>query len=469
MNPPRARQAYLALIIDDLPLAAARLGGASSPCAVVENHGVVAADASAESAGVMAGMSRDTALALMDLTLYPRCLSTELGLMQSIADWAYRHSSWVHLGPQYLIMEVAGSLRLFGTLENLWQRMQSRILQRVGRARMGLGQTPEAALQLARLEWQTLDLAQTQDWLPHIPIHSLPLESQLIMQLQGLGFKKISDLQCLSSAQIARRFPKSLLDYLQKLLGQTPDPRPVWSPKAQFKSKLHLQQVCRTSSALIFPLRHLIDQLEDYLKARQLLCSQLHLALHQENRQVISMTLELGNGLNQAEQLLEPVKLKLNQIKLDAPVMDIFISTDHFQTWHAVTADLMQPQSQDTEVTLLNALRARLGDQAIQGLTCSTGWVPETANQTAQWPPSKAQHPGHATVRPTWLLQEPRALGSHQIRELHLVRGPERIESEWWNDSGVRRDYYVAWHQGTLMWVYQNLRNHQWYLQGLFG
>ena len=467
--------AYLALIIDDLPLAAARLGGACSPCAVTEQHQVIAADPAAESAGVMPGISSDTALALMDISLYPRSVATENALMNSMADWAYRHSSWVHLQGNHLIMEVAGSLKLFGTLEKLWERMQNRILQRVGRSRIGLASSPEAAIQLARLEWQSLDLQQTQDWLPHIPIHSLPLDARLILQLQGLGFKKIADLQALTSAQMARRFPKDLMNYLNRLMGRVQDPRPLWQPKAQFESQLHLQQACKTSQALIFPMHHLIDQFEDYLKARQLICSQITLEFLQENRQILQIKMQLGDGLNHAKDILEPIKLKLSQIKLDAPVSDIFIRAADFHAWQAATPDLLNPQSQDTQVTLLNALKARLGEQAVQGLTCSTGWIPENANQTTSWPASSqsarglASHNPLQSIRPTWLLSEPKPLSAAQYNALHLVRGPERIESEWWNDKGARRDYYVAWHQGTLMWVYQDLRTHQWCLQGLFG
>ena len=460
---------YLALCIDDLALAAARLGGALSPCVVVENRHVIAADAEAENLGILAGQSADTALALANIQLSPRCRNTERSLMRASADWAYRHSSWVHCHDQHLIMEVGGSLKLFGDLETLWQRMQTRVLHRIGRCRMGLGPSPAAALQFATLEWQTLDVEQTREWLPNIPLHSLPLETPLLLKLQGMGLKTVGELMAFSGADLARRFPLSLIDYLQRLLGQRPDPRPLWQPREHFDAWLHLQQPCRTSTALIFPLRHLLEQFEDYLKARQLQCTQLSVTVRQENRSELTLRIDLGGGSNQLSDLLEPLKIKLPTLALSDRVGDLRLQSRSFQAWHAQTPDLMAPQSQDTQTSLLNALRARLGDDALLGLSCNSGWVPEDANQINHWGAQPDQHHSTPLIRPTWLLNEPRPLSQQQVQQMHCVRGPERIESRWWHNQGVRRDYQVAWHNGTLMWVYQDLRTNAWYLHGLFA
>jgi protein ImuB len=51
-----------------------------------------------------------------------------------------------------------------------------------------------------------------------------------------------------------------------------------------------------------------------------------------------------------------------------------------------------------------------------------------------------------------------------------LLRGPERIESGWWDQGDVRRDYYLArTGEGTQVWVFHDRRGGQWYLQGLWA
>jgi protein ImuB len=48
--------------------------------------------------------------------------------------------------------------------------------------------------------------------------------------------------------------------------------------------------------------------------------------------------------------------------------------------------------------------------------------------------------------------------------------GPERIESGWWDERDVGRDYYIAVSAGgERLWVFRDRRNRDWYLHGLFG
>jgi protein ImuB len=52
-----------------------------------------------------------------------------------------------------------------------------------------------------------------------------------------------------------------------------------------------------------------------------------------------------------------------------------------------------------------------------------------------------------------------------------LRSGPERIESGWWDNAHVARDYYVAANpRNQLCWIFRELDGSRgWYLHGLFG
>jgi protein ImuB len=57
---------------------------------------------------------------------------------------------------------------------------------------------------------------------------------------------------------------------------------------------------------------------------------------------------------------------------------------------------------------------------------------------------------------------------------LSLLAGPERIESGWWEDRSVQRDYFVAEDSlHRLLWIYrERLRDDAaggWFLHGRFG
>ncbi len=92
----------------------------------------------------------------------------------------------------------------------------------------------------------------------------------------------------------------------------------------------------------------------------------------------------------------------------------------------------------------------------------------------------------HATVntqasplneRPFWLLAEPLLLNVRNDRPIYhgplqLLRGPERIESGWWDHLRIARDYFVAQDQQAVRyWIYRERDTElaRWFLHGIFG
>jgi len=48
--------------------------------------------------------------------------------------------------------------------------------------------------------------------------------------------------------------------------------------------------------------------------------------------------------------------------------------------------------------------------------------------------------------------------------------GPERIETGWWRGRSVRRDYYrVETTSGEQFWLFRQLHDGGWKLQGVFA
>ncbi len=82
--------------------------------------------------------------------------------------------------------------------------------------------------------------------------------------------------------------------------------------------------------------------------------------------------------------------------------------------------------------------------------------------------------------RPLWILPDPeplvavRGIPSHR-GPLTLLDGPERLETGWWDEDGIARDYYLATNpRGIYLWVFRNRQysvreEAAWYLHGIFG
>ncbi|KOQ18692.1 nucleotidyltransferase/DNA polymerase, partial [Achromobacter xylosoxidans] len=80
--------------------------------------------------------------------------------------------------------------------------------------------------------------------------------------------------------------------------------------------------------------------------------------------------------------------------------------------------------------------------------------------------------------RPFWLLDPPLPLklAGHRPQyagqALRLMRGPERIESGWWDPALTVRDYFVAEDAaGARYWIYRERDDEhaRWHLHGLYA
>ena len=110
---------WLALWLPDLPLAAC----AARPLAavVVARGQVVAADEVAGAAGIVPGMRMATARGLLpEIAVLARDTAREAALIEEIACWAARFTPTLSLAPPAaLLLEIGGSLRLFGGVRPL--------------------------------------------------------------------------------------------------------------------------------------------------------------------------------------------------------------------------------------------------------------------------------------------------------------------------------------------------------------
>ena len=90
-----------------------------------------------------------------------------------------------------------------------------------------------------------------------------------------------------------------------------------------------------------------------------------------------------------------------------------------------------------------------------------------------------------ALAQPVWLLAQPQPLREVQMRPVveghpvHLLAGPERVESGWWDAELAERDYFIAQtRSGALVWLYRSrlptgreagAAAGLWFLHGRFG
>lgn len=424
---------------------------------------------------------------MQNLKIYPRDEVLEQEALKQIAAWSTRFTSLVSLPfPQTVMLEVAGSLTLFGSLERLLEEVRDGLDELGYQATLVVAPTPLAAVWLARAgEEEVVERkSRLAKVLGRIPLDCLRLGDKQLRSLDGMGLKAVVDLLRLPRDGLTRRLGKELVLILDRALGRAPDPQIPYVAPLRFRSRLLLPAEVDNVEALLFAIHRLVAELAGMLLGAGAGVQELSIQLvHRErqsaytNNDVTHVDLKLSALSRDAAHLMSVLRERLERVTLEAPVIEVVMVANSILFLGSHSQDLFtrQGESEQDWQHLLEILRARLGDNAVHGLRQVAEHRPERA-----WEKVTVGSSGAALKfgkRPLWLLVEPMSLGCtndglpyfHGALQLGLER--ERIESGWWDGHDIARDYFVARNpRGLRLWVYRELRGkQQWFLHGIFG
>jgi protein ImuB len=405
--------------------------------------------------------------------------ASERAALERLAAWAYQWSSWVSLeaqaGASRLWLELAASRALFGEPVALLRRIEQ-ALSRLGYSHhCALAPSPTAAALLtvaparARI---ALSREQLRERLVELPLSLLEVSPEILAGLQAAGLRRIGELLALPSAALARRFGPECSRYLARLTGAASDPRAAFRPPESYRARWQFDQELSDTTALLFPLQRLLQEFQGYLRGRdravQRFVLELEHASDPARPRCTQLTMGLSTPERQAQRFLSLARERLQALTLPAPVRSLTLSAEQFTAPWILQADLFGNEAQrlGSLSPLLDRLRARLGSESVQSLACRADHRPERAFQirvleSAPLPPAPTEPVRQA--RPCALSPHPLSIEA----PTRLLSGPERIESGWWDGRDIRRDYYVARAaDGARWWVYRDLTDGRWYLQG---
>jgi protein ImuB len=431
---------------------------------------IVQASRTARHGGVQPGQSLTQALAVLpQLQSRRRDHRAEAAALECMALAAYGESHQVVLAPPAtVVLEVGGSRRLRGGVTPLLERLATRLGQQGFATRTGVAPNAAAARLLARCDRQARTPEVLKRTLVELPLERLELPHDRIQALTGCGLAHVGELLERPAAERARRFGRAVNDYLEQILGRRDTPLANWQPPERFSLRLELPMATTSSEALLFVFRRALVQLEQWLSVRDRALTRLYFKLeHEEDAGPVHASVALARPGFDAERLLDLIRLKLDRIRLRAPVAAVTLRVDSTAENRPPQADLFSGHNRgDAWPALLDRLSARLGDDGLASLAPCPDHRPEKA---WAWVAPGTTRPGQdARPRPSWLLADPRPC---QRARLRLEDGPERIEAGWWDGQDCRRDYWIARDPaGRKLWVFREYKPRDgWFIHGVFG
>jgi len=469
---------------------------ATAPVAVVDlgrdAKVVCDCDAGAAAGGVVPGMALNSALALLPgLQALSRDRGRERALLQSVATAALAFTPRVNLEPpDAVLLEVRGSLRLFGGARRLCDLLRQRLQSCGLEPRMALTPAPLASLWFARAGEELL--LRRPDALP-ARLATLPLSvtrwpERTLQALATMGVRNVGECLRLPRDGFARRFEPRMRLELDRALDRAHDPRAAFAATERFTARRDLEPELADTDRLQRALEPLVGELCAFLQGRGAGVAVLEFRLQHRDAPATRLRLRFVEPVASTARIATVLRERLSGLQLSGPVRTVRLRSGPLVEARAEAGELFAHEHRHASAVpqLVERLRARLGAQAVQGLRLVPEHRPERAQESGDVrllphtrPPVRkgdAQARGCPRFpRPVWLLTEPQPLaGGERPRyegPLEIIAGPERIESGWWDGCDVRRDYYVACTAaGARLWIFRERRAQGgWFLHGVFG
>ena len=409
----------------------------------------------------------------------------EATAQRAVASLALGFTPRVALVDEAVLMDVTGSLRLFGGLARLMDLLDNRLTlffeSNQAAAHIKRAQGATSLIALGRLRSLAESPCTVKKRVADLPMHTLTAALPHHGVLERIGCRTWDDLLRLPRNGVARRFGAELLEALDRARGSTPDDYEWLVLPEAFEEKIELEALVTHGPELMAGVARLLASLQAWLLGRQSGLSALRLTWHLDKRRFDSEHLPPSGELeirtaNPAQDLRHVGRLvaeHLAQQQLPAPVHSLTLrslATESLIDAAAATASLlMQAQHQgDSVIELVERLSARLGDDSVQAWQpCADHrpdrmqrWVPArhaiksiadcTRNTRAtsikhsqKLPkPPKGSLQASAPLQidalyPSWLLPEPQRLateGNSPVYQGRLTRlaGPQRLEATGW-------------------------------------
>jgi protein ImuB len=423
--------------------------------------------------------------------VFPELLKDHSALLHRLCLHAQRFTSFVSIEPpNAVLLEIKGSLKLFGPLERLhsdidacWRRLELPVCSATAPSTL-------AALWLARsgTSIHIEDLATLAGHLAKLPIASTAWDAERLQTLRAMGVTHLGELLRLPRAGLARRLGAATVQDLDIALARQAAPRRAFVARERFRARCDFETEIENLAYLEKALDPLIARCAQFLRERQAGIQALRLRLRHRTGPATCVHLGLASITSERRRLQDVLTQKLARLELPTPVRGMELTSGSLQPLSASSLDVFAglagagADGRDTAPQLVERLRARLGEDAVYGVASIPEHRPEAAwRRVQELRLASAVHEKMADStandqgmpRPVWLLDAP--LECHH-GGLVLEQGPERIESGWWDGKGVARDYYIARQlpgarrsQGAKLWVFQERQSKRWYLHGMFA
>ncbi|MCD0488874.1 DNA polymerase Y family protein [Pedobacter sp. MC2016-14] len=421
----------------------------------------------------------------------------EANLLKALGEWCIRYAPVVALdAPDGLFLDISGCTHLWGGEEAYLKEINTKFKSKGYQVRVAIADTIGAAWAIAH--FGTLNAIiesgeQANALLPLAPA-ALRLEAATLQRLHKLGLHQVRSFIGMPKSVLRRRFGDGLILRLAQALGRETEVLVPLQVPLPYQERLPSMEPIRTATGIEIAIRRLLEGICSRLKEEGKGLRTAVLTCYRVDGKVIEVNIGTNAPSHHAEHLFKLFQLKISSIRpalgielflLDAPKVEA-LSVPQEALWSD------EPGLNNQQVTeLLDRFTVKLGAEVVRRYLPDEHYWPEHSIKPAgsvleQLTSSWQRH----KLRPTQLLANPEQIEvaapvpdyppmlfryKGQVHYIKKADGPERIEREWWLDSGAHRDYYsVEDEEGKRYWLfrlghYTGDKSQNWFIHGYFA
>ena len=454
----------------------------------------------ARTAGVCEGLTATQALARCStLLIRPRSTTQESLATEILLECAYTFSPNIEstapgictLDMKSLPVMAAGETSTSvatAPIEAWMQQIIARLARLNLRAKIGIAENPNLALQAAKIAQPSLLVANPGEFLSALPIENINPPAQILDVLQRWGVRTLGEFTALQKERLVERLGTDALELFDRATANTLRPLTLVRPRENFEECAEFEQEIETLQPLLFILRRFIEQLSRRLELFYFVAREIQLRLTLTTGEKLEYNFRVPSPTRNIETLFRMLQTHLETIQTESPIVALHLAVEpakpeHFQFGLFETALRDPNQFYETLAQLTSLLGAeRVGTPVPENTFRPDTFRIEPVNFESEHkfasgnpPPVKAHGLSLRRFRPPLpaVVQmregKPALLNSEKyVGAIAKANGPFRLSGNWWEQPQhwSRDEWDVEAGNGDLFRLFA--QDGEWFLEGAY-
>lgn len=465
------------------------------------DHGrmrITEVSALAKTKGLHAGMVvADARVILPDLKIIDDDITLSNKLLKKLCLYCIRFTPVAAVDtPNGVILDASGCAHLWSTEESYLKSIINKFKDFGFHVRAAMADTIGAAWAICHYGKvkAIINLNEQREAILSLPPAALRLDAGILERLKKLGLYRISSFINMQRSALRRRFGEQLLLRLDQVLGNKEEFIKSLQPIEPYTERLPCLEPIQTAVGIEIALQQLLENLCRRMKKESKGLRDVTFKGYRIDGKTECISINTNHPSSNVKHLFKLFEIKITTIE---PALGIELFTLEASKVEDVTAlqETLWTSNGSLEskelAELLDHFESKFGNNITHRYLPAEHHLPERSiklatslkeKSTISWNEDK--------VRPIQLLKEPQPIevtaplpdyppmNFRYKGKLHTIKKAdacERIEAEWWQQTGLHRDYYIVEDdEGKRYWLFRlgyyiADKTPAWFIHGFFA